>query len=265
MGSSGWDDESGERGRPPRERRGEDDRPPGRAYERGGSANASSYDQPSRGSSRGWDDGGSGGRPRARDDWNRSASSRGDGRRGSGDLDDRRPVDPSRASAQQHRYVPGGRDEFDDRSMRGQRPPPRGGNPAGSSGQRRAPGHGGLWDDEPGMSARRRPDAGDPRRRGARPSMNDPRALRRGLISDEEPEEESSDFSFGKAVLVWLLLFLVGAGGAYGYYKVSTPKVHGTPPATISTPSGTASPSASPSASPHARAPSTPGMAIFLA
>jgi hypothetical protein len=101
--------------------------------------------------------------------------------------------------------------------------------------------------------------------------MNDPRALRRGLISDEEPEEESSDFSFGKAVLIWLLLFLVGAGGAYGYYKVSTPTVHGTPPTTISTPSstaspsGTASPSASPSASPHARAPSTPGMAVFLA
>src|SRR5258706_15539799 len=150
MGSSGGDGESRERGGPPRERGGEDDRPPGRASERGGSAHASSYDQPSRGSSRGWDDGGSGGRPRARDDWNRSASSRGDGRRGSGELDDRRPVDPSRASAQQRRYVPGGRDEFDDRSMRGQRPPPRGGNPAGSSGQRRAPVRRCVWDDQAG-------------------------------------------------------------------------------------------------------------------
>src|SRR5260221_12936306 len=164
MGSSGWDDDGRERGGSPRERRGEDDRPPGRAYERGGSAHASSYDQPGRGSSRGWDDGGSGGRPGARDDGSRSASSRGDGRRGSGELDDRRPVDPSRASAQQRRYVPGGRDEYDDRSMRGQRPPPRGGNPPGSSGQRRAAGRGGLGDAGPGRAPGPPPDAGDPSR-----------------------------------------------------------------------------------------------------
>src|SRR5260221_9980035 len=80
MGSSGWDDESRERGRPPRERRGEDDRPPGRAYERGGSAHASSYDQPSRGSSRGWDDGGSGGRPPGHDDLNPAPPSPAGGR-----------------------------------------------------------------------------------------------------------------------------------------------------------------------------------------
>lgn len=60
--------------------------------------------------------------------------------------------------------------------------------------------------------------------------------------------EKKSGSGFGVAVLVMLLMFVVGTGAAFGYWKYTTPKV----PSDTSTPSATTTPNASPSASPKA-------------
>jgi hypothetical protein len=84
--------------------------------------------------------------------------------------------------------------------------------------------------------------------------MRDPRALRRGLVNENaELPEESSGFTAGKAVLVIFLMFVLGAGAGYGYFRFSQPTVHGDAPAS-STTTPTLTPSASPKASPNATA-----------
>lgn len=78
----------------------------------------------------------------------------------------------------------------------------------------------------------------------------DPRALRRGLVDTSMPPavDKKSGPGFGVAVLVMLLMFVVGAGGAFGYWKFTTPKL----PVNNGAPSATTTPNASPSASPKA-------------
>lgn len=103
---------------------------------------------------------------------------------------------------------------------------------------------------------------------------NDPRAMRRGLVSDtsaaDEDDDEKGGFSFGKALMIWLLMFAIGAGGAYGYYRFKTPVVHGEVPTVSPSPVSTASPAASPSAapkstaSPHALAPAARPSIAYL-
>jgi hypothetical protein len=142
--------------------------------------------------------------------------------------------------------------------------------PAGASGRNRAAGRGGLWGEEDGAARRRRPDGSDPRARGAgaRYAGRDVSALRRGLVRDDDELPEKSNFGAGQALLIIVLMFLVGAGAAYGYFRLSTPTVHGDVPASTTTPASTASPSgtASPSttASPHALAPSVRSPMVLI-
>jgi hypothetical protein len=84
----------------------------------------------------------------------------------------------------------------------------------------------------------------------------DPRALRRGLAVEPESEEEESSFTAAKGFMIVLVMFVVGAGAAFGYFKLSTPKA----PAGVAAPVPTAAPSVSPSVSPNAtpKATSTP-------
>jgi hypothetical protein len=95
---------------------------------------------------------------------------------------------------------------------------------------------------------------------GGRPDPRDPRMMRRGLIPDEDEEDEESSLTAGKAILIVVLMFVLGAGGAYGYFKLSTPKVNidSPAPASSATPASTTTPSASPTATPHALAPGAP-------
>ncbi|MGH2516981.1 MAG: hypothetical protein ACRDHP_15115 [Ktedonobacterales bacterium] len=71
---------------------------------------------------------------------------------------------------------------------------------------------------------------------------------------------KKSRFGFGKALLIIVLMFLIGAGAAYGYFRVSTPTVHG--PAT-SAPSTTPA-SGTPSASPHSNVPAAHARFVVL-
>jgi hypothetical protein len=66
---------------------------------------------------------------------------------------------------------------------------------------------------------------------------------------DDEDDEPSAGGTALKALGVMILFFAIGVGAAFGYYRMSAPKVVGeeTP---ITTPS--VSPSASPSVSPNA-------------
>ena len=96
---------------------------------------------------------------------------------------------------------------------------------------------------------------------GGRPDPRDPRMMRRGLVpDDDEEEEEKSSLTAGKAILIVVLMFVLGAGGAYGYFKLSTPKVSsdGPAPAGSATPASTTTPGASPTATPHTLAPGAP-------
>ncbi|MDE3231476.1 MAG: hypothetical protein KGO05_16475, partial [Chloroflexota bacterium] len=146
------------------------------------------------------------------------------------------------------------RDDRDDyRRSRGQSPAD-----SGSRGRRPgaavAPTRGGIWGDEPASPAGRR-----------RPDPRDPRALRRGFAQEEEEEETSGAAAFGKGLLTIVLALLIGAGAAYGYYVVSTPKP---PAATTPSASPSASPKASPSASPKSTAPAKsalPAHAAYVA
>lgn len=108
---------------------------------------------------------------------------------------------------------------------------------------------------------RRRPDGSDPRGRsmaGGRVDPRDPRSLRRGLVDTSATpavEDKKGGLTFGKAILLILLMFVVGAGAAFGYWKFTTPPLPSnasTPsatPATTGTPGGT--PATTPNATPH--------------
>ncbi len=268
MGRAGWDD-APERGRSARDRR------PPEAGRREGRDAPRAYDRSERGSGRGGRDEGARGsssswerpRPPAReDDWRSS----------SGGRSSRHDYDRGYNRPEQGRgrggELDGGRGG--DRSMRGPRPPREdawepsrsrsgaGGSGAGGSGgrYRAQPQGGGLWGDEDESPRGRRPGPGgsDPRARmnGSRAAMRDPRAMRRGLVPDDYEAEtkKTGSFGAGKAFLIILVMFALGAGGALGYWKLSTPKI----PANLIAPSdsgGTqkgASPSASPTGSPSA-------------
>lgn len=124
---------------------------------------------------------------------------------------------------------------------------------------------GGLWGDEE-IPRRRRPNADDPRAANRR----DPRMLRKGLIdtSGHPAVAKKGGLSFGTALLVIVLMFLIGAGGAYGYFRFSAPRVHvPSPSAPATAPASTtpsASPKASPSASPQSNVPATHLLNVVL-
>ena len=282
MGTSGWDEESWDRGRSPRDGRG--GRPDNRAYDRssrGGSPPPRTADRP-RGPRRDDDWGGpAGGRSARRSpdgppgEWDSGRRPNGRGRPPADDMRERgRPPRDDRRDPYDER---GGRDgrgleRPGDRSMRGQRPPRdddwdgaargRGGPPVAAAGRTRAPGRGGLWDDE--EPVRRRPDGSDPRGRtmaGGRIDPRDPRSLRRGLVETSASaavEKKKGGLSFGKAILVILLMFVVGAGAAFGYWKFTTPPLPSdasapsSTPATSGTPGTSGTPATTPSATPHA-------------
>jgi hypothetical protein len=69
--------------------------------------------------------------------------------------------------------------------------------------------------------------------------------------------EPKSSFGVGKALLIILLMFLIGAGAAYGYYRASTPAVRG--PSTSAPGAGT-----TPSASPHSNVPAAHPLFVVL-
>jgi hypothetical protein len=241
MGYSGWDD-SGGRGRAPR-----DERPGNRSYDRAprGGSNGRGYERADRASTRGWDD-----------DRGPGASSGSRWRGPSGDNGYDRP----RQRPPRDGYDGRGERGYDrpERSMRGARAPVRdderdarprraagpGAGPGGSN-PRNRPAARPAWDDD--ESPRRRSARDDARGRGA-----DPRALRRGLVldnvDDDEDDDEEGGSPFGKAILIIFVAFLLGIGGAYGYFRVSP----------VPTPqAGTATPVSSPATSPTPK--TTPG------
>lgn len=106
--------------------------------------------------------------------------------------------------------------------------------------------------------------------RGAsRLDPRDPRVARRplGAAAAEEDEEDESSFGFGKALLVILMMFALGAVAGFGYFRLSAPTVHtdsngnNQPQNTTPAASPSASPSTTPSATqtPHALAPVSSG------
>lgn len=304
MGTSDWDEDSWGRGRTPREgRMGDGARPDRRAYERPARSGASSWeserpDRSGRGSARERDAGGLE-RPRGsqRDDgpgsprgsrrygddaWGsdggRPNGSTGRGRPPAAGYDDDRNGSRSRTPRDRRdesydgRGGGSGRENRIGEGPRGPRPPARG-DEWETRDRRPGPGaavaRGGLWGDED-APRRRRPDGSDPRARaGGRPDPRDPRSFRQGLIDTSAqpvPAAKKSRFGFGKAILIILLMFLIGAGAAYGYYRASTPTVH--VPAT-STPGATppsSSPAAgvTPSTSPHSNVPAAHPLDVVL-
>ena len=70
---------------------------------------------------------------------------------------------------------------------------------------------------------------------------------------DEDDDEPSPGGQALKALGVMILFFAIGVGAAFGYYRMSAPKVVGEEtPVTSPTVAPSASPSGSPSASPSA-------------
>jgi hypothetical protein len=70
---------------------------------------------------------------------------------------------------------------------------------------------------------------------------------------DEDDDEPSPGGQALKALGVMILFFAIGVGAAFGYYRVSAPKVVGEgTPVTSPTVAPSASPTGSPSASPSA-------------
>ncbi|MGO8946675.1 MAG: hypothetical protein ACLQUY_03215 [Ktedonobacterales bacterium] len=137
-------------------------------------------------------------------------------------------------------------ERIDERGLRGQRPPTRGtpdmwSPPRGSSAARNRPPDGRLpgAENNPGVRPNRpRPGSSVATEMsgygaGGRQSLDELRARRlRQQGVETDLAEESSGFSAGKAFLVILLMLLLGSGGAYAYFKVTTPAVHsdgGTP------------------------------------
>ncbi|HEX6797352.1 MAG TPA: hypothetical protein VF116_06525 [Ktedonobacterales bacterium] len=74
-----------------------------------------------------------------------------------------------------------------------------------------------------------------------------------GAAAVEEDEEEESSFSFGKAVLAILMMFVLGAVAGFGYFRLSAPTVH-----TDSNNNQQRPPAASPSAAPSGTPSTTP-------
>lgn len=201
-------------------------------------------------------------RPRSRD-FDDPSASRGPSRRGYGADEGRDPrydrprsrpdqsspsgrrprIDPSESGPRRERRPDG--DSYGRMPSRGQQPRdgfdarprgPRGASPADSGARMRRPaaagnGHGGLWGDDAGAAALR-----------GRPDPRDPRA-RRGV----PVEEEESGSGVGTALGAIVLALILGAGAAYGYYTISTPKL-----------SGSASPVVTPAASPSAKPGASP-------
>lgn len=117
---------------------------------------------------------------------------------------------------------------------------------------------------------RRRPDGSDARGRtmaGGRVDPRDPRSLRRGLLDTSASaavEEKKGTVGLGSAFLIILLMFILGVGAAYGYWKYSTPKLPVNNGAPAATPAATGSPSASPSPSATKHAFTMPGRRIVV-
>lgn len=293
MGTSGWDDEQRGRGRSPRDRRGFDDAEY-RGTRGGSSSRGDRYDRADGGSSRyrderparGSADERERGRPPVRDDWRSSSDGRRPRRADDGYGDERRSFDRSRSHAPRDVESPPSRsaarrrpadwedadayaERYDrrapDRSPRGQRPVPREDNwappnrarraPADASSARgRVPERGGLWDDE--APARRRMGDGDVWQPGLG-GQGDPRALRRGLISETGQENAvpaKSGMSFGRAVLIIVVMFLLGSGLAFGLFKLTAPKAS---PGGAASPSSTAPAAASSTAAPSSKTPAS--------
>lgn len=268
MGTSDWDEDAGGRGRGSRG---------DRAYERSARGGASSWasersdrsgrdfarergaDGP-RTSSGGWE------RPRG-SQRNDDSGDRGSRRYGGDDSWSRAPRDRRDDSY----------DGRGDRSPRSPRPPVRGDTwddrrlgPGGAVSRGGPTPRGGLWGEEE-MPRRRQPNGGDPRARsGGRIDPRDPRALRRGLVDPtaRQAPQKKSRFGFGTAILIILAMFLIGAGAAYAYYRVSTPTVHGPSPSAPGATSApvipSTSPSASPSATPHSNVPAARPLYVVL-
>lgn len=269
MGTSEWDGESWERGRSPRD--GRVGRPDNRAnYDRSMRGRPLAEDDRERSRGSRYDDNwrsSSGGRPARRPpdgppgEWDSGRRSSANGR-GRPMRDDRR--DPYESRGSRDGRGMGDMERPGDRSMRGQRPPMRGDDrdgpqrgrgapPAGARG--RGPGRGGLWGDEEPM--RRRPDGSDARGRtmaGGRIDPRDPRALRRGLVDTSMgsavKDEKKGGVGVGMAFLIILLMFVIGVGAAFGYWKYSTPKLPVNNGAPAATPATNSTPSVAPNASP---------------
>jgi hypothetical protein len=95
--------------------------------------------------------------------------------------------------------------------------------------------------------------------------MGDARGTRRPA-DDEDDEEEETGLTFGKAVLIVLMMLAIGGGAGFAYFKATTPKVQapnndtGTPAATSTTsPASPTAPGAT--ATPKALVPAPSGQA----
>jgi ribonuclease E len=189
---------------------------------------------------------------RPRDEWGEAPR----GGRGQATREPERSRGGARGSPREEAWAPSGtRGGWDEA------PPRRSSRDADASGSRsrrpvQQPRGGGLWGDDGG-----RPLGGDPRaaRRGA---TRDGSARGRTARGSWDAFEEDEQPSTGKTILIGLgsvaLAVVLGAGAAFGYWKVSTPKPPAaastsTPvssPATTGTPSKT--PATTPSTTPHA-------------
>lgn len=111
-------------------------------------------------------------------------------------------------------------------------------------------------------------------RGAARLDPRDPRMARRplGAAPTEEDDEDESSFGVGKALLVIVMMFALGAVAAFGYFRLSAPTVHGDTNGNNQPQNATPSPSSSPSTTPsttpsatntpHALAPGASGAAL---
>ena len=104
-----------------------------------------------------------------------------------------------------------------------------------------------------GPPRRPRGSAPMPDARGMRPSPQryNPNREWRDWDDDEDDDEPSAGGQALKGLAVMILFFAIGVGAAFGYYRMSAPKVVGEEtPVTSPTTVPNASPSASPNASP---------------
>jgi hypothetical protein len=61
---------------------------------------------------------------------------------------------------------------------------------------------------------------------GGRQNLDALRANRLRQQGVAEPEDSVGGFTAGKAFVVILLMLVLGSGGAYVYFKITTPPVH---------------------------------------
>jgi hypothetical protein len=89
--------------------------------------------------------------------------------------------------------------------------------------------------------------------RGMRPPPQRYNPNREWRDWDDDDDEPSAGSTALKALGVMVLFFAIGVGAAFGYYRMSAPKVVGAEtPVTTPSVSPNASPAASPNASPNA-------------